>query len=245
MDERLSLTLFAHVATRPEAELDLAEAALLIAEVEGPSIDLKLPTRALDALADAARASVAWGENEESRLERAVRYLYDDAGFHGNEEDYYDPHNSFLHQVIAHRTGIPITLAVVLMEVCRRVGIDARGVSFPGHFLVRSDTPRGTIVVDPFSGRPLTREGLRALYRRSSGEDKDPPPRVLEPATKVQILARILGNLRGIYESRGDEARLRRVLERLQVIAPAEALQREITRLGGSTPWPSGGGGLN
>ncbi len=174
-----------------------------------------------------------------------VRYVFDTEGFHGNGDDYYDPRNSFLHEVIERRTGIPITLALVLTEVCRRAGVEARGVSFPGHFLVRAETSRGTILVDPFAGSLLSRAELRALYARSTGDERDPPARLLEPATKAQILARILNNLRGIYESRHDDARLRGVLERLQVLAPSDDVRRRLEELGGSTPWRSAGGGLN
>jgi regulator of sirC expression with transglutaminase-like and TPR domain len=267
MSERLSLTLFAHVCSRPEAELDLAEAALLIAEgcqdgglpreadlrstsrsaphTPGSPVDVARYVRALDELGEGARAKAAHASSDEARLERAIRYVYGDAGFHGNEDDYYDPRNSFLNEVIDRRTGIPITLAVVLVEVCRRAGVDARGVSFPGHFLVRSDTPRGTIVVDPFSGRPLSRDDLRALYARSTGQDGDPPAQLLEPATKVQILTRILNNLRGIYENRGDDLHLRGVLERVQVLVPSDSVRAKVQELGGSTPWRSRGGGLN
>ena len=245
MSERLSLTLFAHVCARPEAELDLAEAALLIAEPEYPGLDVAGVLRALDELGDGARAAVARAPSgaEGEPLARAVRYLYDDAGFHGNDGDYYDPRNSFLNEVIRRRTGIPITLAVVLMEVCRRAGVEAHGVSFPGHFLVRADTSRGAVLVDPFAGRPLGRDELRALHARATGDDRDPPPRLFEPASKKQILARILHNLLRIYEGRGDAARVRAVLERVQVLTPNEALRQRIEELGGSTPWRSGGGG--
>lgn len=248
MSERLSLTLFAHVCARPEAELDLAEAALLIAEPEYPGLDLGRSREALEALGRGARAAVAGassGEGEES-LSRVVRYLYEDAGFHGNDGDYYDPRNSFLNEVLERRTGIPITLAVVLMEVCHRAGIEARGVSFPGHFLVRNDTPQGAVLVDPFAGRPLTRAELRALHGRATGKDGDPPPRLFEPATKKQILTRILHNLLRIYEERGDTLRVRRVLERVQILLPSEALRQRLEELGGSAPWRSGssGGGV-
>jgi regulator of sirC expression with transglutaminase-like and TPR domain len=196
----------------------------------------------LDDIGRSARAAVshAISPMEEARLERAVRYVYEDYGFSGNNDDYYDPRNSFLSDVIDRRTGIPITLAVVLIEVCRRAGVEVRGVSFPGHFLVRSDTPRGTILVDPFAGRPLTREELRALYARATSEDRDPPPRILEPASKLQILARILNNLKNIYENRHDDERLRGVLERLHVVEPTDALRQRIEELGGDTPWPGG-----
>lgn len=245
MSAHLNLTLFAHVCARPEAELDLAEAALLIAEAEYPGLDVARYVRALDNLGSAAGAAVARaaGGPPEARLERAVRYVYEDAGFRGNDNNYYDPRNSFLSDVINRRTGIPITLAVVLAEVCRRAGVHAHGVSFPGHFLVRTNLPRGTIVIDPFAGRPLSRDELRALYARATGDDGDPSPRLLEPATKAQILARILNNLRSIYEERRDDARLRGVLERLQVLAPNDKLRRRIEALGGGAPWQSGGGG--
>ncbi len=247
MSERLSLTLFAHVCGRPEEELDLAEAALLIAEPEYPGLDVAGCIDALDALGRGARAAVARAPAQagEEAISPVVRFLYGDAGFHGNDEDYYDPRNSFLNEVIARRTGIPITLAVVLLEVCRRAGVEARGVSFPGHFLVRADSARGAVLVDPFAGRPLTREALRALHGRATGQGGDPPPRLFEPATKKQILARILHNLLRIHEGRGDAARVRDVLERVQVLAPSEALRQRIEELGGTAPWRSGGDGVN
>src|SRR5580700_3508963 len=108
MNERLGLTLFAHVCARPDAELDLAEAALLIAEAETPGLDVGHYTRALDELGRGARASIARGTSGERRVERVVRYVFETAGFHGNGDDYYDPRNSFLHEVIDRRTGIPI-----------------------------------------------------------------------------------------------------------------------------------------
>jgi regulator of sirC expression with transglutaminase-like and TPR domain len=250
MSARLNLTLFAHLCGRPEAEIDLAEAALLIAESEYPGLDLARYVRELDDLGRGARAAAGRsplpeGNEEEARLDRAVRWLYEDAGFHGNDGDYYDPRNSFLSDVIDRRTGIPISLALVLTEVCRRAGIDARGVSFPGHFLVRSDTPRGTILIDPFSGRLLTREDVRGLHARATGEDGDPAPELFEPAPKVQILIRMLNNLRGIYEQRADRPRLRGVIERLHALAPREALRAQVAELGGSEPWRSGGAGVN
>jgi regulator of sirC expression with transglutaminase-like and TPR domain len=228
MFERPSLALFAHLCARPEAEIDLAEACLLIAEAETPGIDVAHYIRTLDALGEEARASVGRASGDEVRITRAVRFVYENAGFRGNDGDYYDPRNSFLDQVIDRRTGIPITLAVVLVEVSRRAGVEGRGVSFPGHFLVRFDTPRGTIVVDPFAGRPLSREDLRALHARSGGTGGDPPANLLEPASKVQILARMLHNLRGIYENRRDEARLRGVMEHLDVLNRAAGLRRGL-----------------
>src|SRR6185369_16706326 len=143
--------------------------------------------------------------------------------------------------VLERRTGIPITLAVVLMEVGRRVGLDVRGVSFPGHFLVRCETPRGPVFVDPFSGRRLAQDEIRELYTQTTGEHDGPLERLLEPATKGQILLRVLNNLRSIYASRSDDRRLRGVLERMLVLAPSDDLRREIARLGGSAPFRASG----
>lgn len=250
MSNRLSLTLFAHVCDRPEAEIDLAEAALLIAEPEYPGLDVGGYLRGLDALGRGARDALDRGARTpggapEDRLSRAVHYLYEDAGFHGNDADYYDPRNSFLNEVIERRTGIPITLAVVLIEVCRRAGVEVQGVSFPGHFLVRADTARGAFIVNPFAGRPLGQAELRALHARATGVDGDPPQRLFEPATKRQILTRILHNLLRTYEGRGDADRVRVILERVQVLAPSEALSQRIEELGGDAPWRSGGGAVN
>jgi regulator of sirC expression with transglutaminase-like and TPR domain len=245
MAASLNLTLFAHTCSRPDAELDLAEAALLISEAEYPGLDVAGYVAHLDDLGQRARATVTRAGTAEARLERAVRFVYEVAGFHGNDEDYYDPRNSFLSDVLDRRTGIPITLAIVLVEVCRRAEIVAQGVSFPGHFLVRCDTPRGMVLIDPFSGRSLGRDELRALFARATGETGEPPGHLLDPARKAQILVRVLNNLRGIYESRGDAARLCGVLERLQVLAPGAALREQIQRLGGDAPWRSGGAGVN
>jgi regulator of sirC expression with transglutaminase-like and TPR domain len=233
MSSGAGLTLFAHVCGRPDDAIDLGEAALLIAEAEHPNLDVARYVRALDELGRAASARVPTSASPEERITRVVRYLYETAGFRGNETDYYDPRNSFLDDVIDRRTGIPITLAVVVTEVARRAGAEAKGVSFPGHFLVRSDTPKGTIVVDPFTGRQLSREELKGFYARATGQQSDPPAKALDPATKAQILARMLNNLRGIYEQRDDQPRLRAVLERLYVVAPTDELHERIRAMGG------------
>jgi regulator of sirC expression with transglutaminase-like and TPR domain len=217
------LTLFAHVALRPEEELDLARAALLIAEPEYPGLDVAGYVERIDRLV----ATV-----ERRTVEGVIDLVYRRAGFRGNREDYYDPRNSFLNQVIDRRTGIPITLAIVLMEVGRRAGVALAGVSFPSHFLVRSE--EGTII-DPFAGAILDERGLRALHERAGGAG-GPDARLLAPATKRQILSRMLTNLRGIYSARGDGERLRGVLERMELLAPSDELRDELARLGSRSP---------
>lgn len=249
MVSRVDLTLFAHVVARPDEQIDLAQAALLIAETESKSLDASRYIRLLDSLGEQAaseidRAGEGAGEDFVSRrVERLLRWMFEDVGFHGNTVDYYDPRNSFLNHVLDRRTGIPITLAVVLMEIGRRVGIEVHGVSFPGHFLARIEGERGPSFVDPFDGRVLTREDLRTLHARTAGDKRDPDPRLLEAATKKQIIVRMLNNLRGIYAARSDQERLRGVIERMEVLAPSDELREKLEELGGSTPWtarPSG-----
>jgi regulator of sirC expression with transglutaminase-like and TPR domain len=256
MSDALSLTLFAHVAARPDDELDLGEAALLLAEIDHPDIDLARARALLDELGEGARAAITRveieaggtvraGEREELRVDAAVSWLYEEAGFHGNHEDYYDPKNSFLDEVLARRTGIPITLAVVLLEVGRRAGLTLAGVSFPGHFLVRAESSNGPLFIDPFNGQLLGRAELRALHARATGSESDPPPHLLAPADKRTILARMLHNLRGIYAARADLDHLRPVLERLQILAPSPELRAELDRIGGHAPFRSAGRSLN
>ena len=238
---RAELTLFAHVAARPDAEIDLAQAALLIAEDEYPGLDVAAYIDRLDTMGAAARQQLLdvdkpGDRRTAARLERVLGFVYRELGFAGNAKDYYDPRNSWLNDVLDRKVGIPITLAVVLLEILERAGVEAAGVSFPGHFLVRSPGPTGPLFVDPFDGRILSRDGLRALHGRVAGEPSDPDPRLLEPASKKQVLVRMLHNLRGIFAASGDKSRLRSVLERLEILTPSEDLRREIVSLGGEAP---------
>jgi regulator of sirC expression with transglutaminase-like and TPR domain len=240
---RAELTLFTHIAARPDHEIDLASAALLIAEDAYPGLDVATFIQQLDQLGHEARQRLAGLEKPgdplisvEAKLSRVLELLYRQLGFHGNDGDYYDPRNSYLNDVLLRRTGIPITLAIVLLEVLRRAGIEASGVGFPGHFLVRAAGPRGPIFIDPFAGKILTREALRSLHERMTGTTSDPDPRLLEPIGARAILVRLLNNLRGIFSTRSDRVRLRETLERLLILAPSPELAAEISSLGGAPP---------
>lgn len=161
-------------------------------------------------------------------------WLYGEAGFHGNAEDYYDPRNSFLNEVLDRKKGIPISLALVFLEVARRAGVTAHGVSFPGHFLVRVEDDANAIVVDPFDGRVLGREDLMALQKRFVGNTQTLDPRLLEPCGKRAMLFRMLNNLRHVYATNGDMLRMRAALERMAVISPTKEICAELEELGGS-----------
>jgi regulator of sirC expression with transglutaminase-like and TPR domain len=233
------LELFAHLVGGPEAEIDLDQAALLLAEPEYPGLDIPHYLGVLDEIGAQARRLVARVHPGVAAARALCDLLHGQLGFRGNLADYYDPRNSFLNEVLERRTGIPITLAVVLTEVARRADVLAQGVSFPGHFLCRIPTEGGIVLIDPFAGRLLDAADLRALHARTTGHEVDPDPSMLQPAGKRQVLSRILANLRAIYGNRRDAARLRGVLERMVVLSPADPeLRRELTRLGGEPPPP-------
>src|SRR5258705_4376535 len=205
-------------------EIDLGVAALAIARIEHPDLAPGPALAELDELA--ARSSVSTAGGGRRALDRLCAFLFEGEKFRGNADDYYDPRNSYLNEVLDRRLGIPITLAVVVLEVGRRAGVDVRGVNFPGHFLVRAvpaqaaprlarpgagDALDDGLFVDAFAGRLLSSDDVRALYRRHTGSDDEPDTRLLQPTTKHQILARMLRNLREIHRERGDAPALRGV----------------------------------
>ena len=163
---------FAQLITRPVHEVPLDEVALLIAAHAYPSLDVVRQRRRLDLLADRC---------PKPALEAVVAYLFVDLGFAGNRHDYYDPRNSYLNDVLDRRTGIPISLAVLAMEVGRRVGVSLVGVGMPGHFLLR-DALDDTVFVDPFGrGRMLDRGGCEAAFHSVHGERAAFDPAFLDP----------------------------------------------------------------
>ena len=155
------------------------------------------------------------------------RHLFEELGFAGNNEHYYDPRNSYLNEVFERRLGIPISLAVVQIEVARRLGVPLDGVSFPGHFLVRLPVDDGILVMDPFNrGRPLDADELRQRARpHLNGEAPDDRAlfQILKPATHRAILMRMLRNLHGVYAERDDWERAARSADRILSLSPDNA----------------------
>ena len=202
---------FAAIVRGPEPALPLDEAALLIAAATKPTaIDVAGSLAALDDLAAQVGAPT---------LDGLRTLLFRDLGFGGNASDYYDPANSWLDDVLERRVGIPITLAVVMMEVGRRVAVPLWGVSMPGHFLVR-DKVDPEVFVDPFArGQVLDRHGCEARFRAVQGPGSEFDDEFLEPVGKRAILARVLANLESVATMRAERELLQRVLS-LRVAMP-------------------------
>jgi regulator of sirC expression with transglutaminase-like and TPR domain len=204
--------------------VNLGKAALLIASEEYPGLDVREYLVRLDEMGCALRQRL----DDEPRPERAVmalnRYLFREQGFRGNTEHYYDPRNSYLNEVIDRRTGIPITLSTVYMEVARRAGLDVEGVGLPGHFVVRIRTPGHPLLVDPFhEGTMLTEKDCQDRLDRIFGGKVKMEPKMLRPCRHRDMLERMLRNLKAVYIRDQDVHRALRVADLLVRIQPGNA----------------------
>ena len=211
------LAAFQQLAEGDERRLDLGRAALAIARIEHPTLSVDLEVARLDELA--ARSGAADTGDPQTALERLLAFLFEEEGFRGNAEEYYDPRNSCLNDVLDRKLGIPITLSVVTMEVGRRVGVDVDGVSLPGHFIVSANLGARRIFLDPFNrGAVLTPAQAEQVASRAVGR----PVKLAEghwaPCAKRQILVRMLRNLKGVYARNEDWARTLAVVDRLLVL---------------------------
>jgi regulator of sirC expression with transglutaminase-like and TPR domain len=228
---------FTHAALSPDP--DLAIAALMIARIEYPSLDAGPYLDRLDAYGDEARIRVAAAPvsmtdapprvdpDRYARVMALNDYLFKELRFVGNEVQYEDPRNSFLNEVLDRRTGIPITLALLYIEVARRAGLQVEGVNFPGHFLVRCRARRGLaysedLIIDAFHGGALLSEdACRELLRRHGGDEETFAPELLGRATKPQILVRMLLNLKRTYVRMHSLPQARDATELLLALDPS------------------------
>jgi len=216
--------LFAEMVSRPEPAIDLAEAAFLIAKEEYPDLDIPHYLSRLDAMAADVRGRSKGGEHPLRLLTDLGDYLFREQGFQGNIENYYDPRNSFLNEVLDRRTGIPITLSTIYMEVGRRLGVRLHGVGMPGHFLVKYVGPDQEIIVDPFHGGAIVSPAdCQRILDRIHGGRVAFEPRFLNPIGTRQILTRMLSNLKAIHFNQRAYARALSVVERLLMLDPRAA----------------------
>ena len=226
------LLLFQHVVGRGE-DMDLVVAALVAIEFEYPGLDVATYVARVDELARVVDEVGRHARGADARLEALDRAFFGRLGFRGNQDDYYDPRNSFLNEVIDRRAGIPITLSLLYIELGRRVGLELAGLSFPGHFLVRHQSDDELVFIDPFhQGARLDVEALEARLRRVVGPGADLAEEHLEPASKQHMLTRMLTNLAAIYRRAGDVYRGIAVLERMLVLDPDNArIEGELRQL--------------
>src|SRR5688572_13423769 len=210
----------------------LAQAALVIARVEYPRLDPEPYLAMLDAMGEAARRHIAHhsdcsGSSTPAACVQALNtYLFDELGFVGNRKQYEDPRNSCLNEVLERRTGIPITLSVVYMEVARRAGLRIEGVNFPGHFLVRckgaAEKATAGLIIDPFHrGAVLTEHDCRVLLQRHVGPEVAFSRSLLSSATRAQVIARMLLNLKRLYVHMRSFPQARDVTDLILAITPS------------------------
>jgi len=206
----------------------LLEAAILLAQDEYPALDAQGVLDQIDDLAQRLRQRLPADASPTHRLRMLNRYFFRELGFAGNVNDYHQADNSYLHRVLQTRLGIPISLALLYIELAQQIGLTARGISFPGHFLVKLRLPAGEVVIDPFTGESLSRERLeerlapwRSLSAQAS-DDEVPLGLFLQAAEPREVLARMLRNLKVVHQRQGDLARQLAVQQRLVRVLPGD-----------------------
>ncbi|SPB15761.1 transglutaminase [Caballeronia novacaledonica] len=204
--------------------LPLTEAALSLAQDAYPDLDMQAALAEIDELVVRARRRMPDDANMKQKVDALNRYFFRELGFSSNLNDYYDPDNSHLNVVLRRRRGIPISLAVIYLEMAEQLGLPVRGVSFPGHFLLRVATPGQDLMLDPTTGQTLSEAQMVEMlepYVQRVGESIGSALRVLlQPATRREIVARMLRNLKGIYLQTERWQRLLAVQQRLVIALP-------------------------
>jgi regulator of sirC expression with transglutaminase-like and TPR domain len=209
-----------------DASLPVLEAAICVAQDDFPELDVQAVLAEVDTLAERLRRRIPQDAGPMQRLRLLNPYFFQELSFAGNVNNFYDRRNSYLSEVLRTRHGIPITLALLYVELATQIGLKAYGVAFPGHFLIKVHLPRGEVVIDPFDGRSLARETLleRVLpFQQQQGladPDEVPLGLYLQAATPRAVIARLLRNLKEIHRAARDTDRLVAVMNRLVVLLP-------------------------
>ncbi|MBR8838232.1 MAG: SirB1 family protein [Stigonema ocellatum SAG 48.90 = DSM 106950] len=211
---------------QPDECIDLAKAALYIAQEEYPDLDVEEYLNALDTMAREAEERLPQERYPLRVIQSLNQYFYDDLGFAGNKKDYYDPRNSFFNEVIDRRLGIPITLSLVYLEVARRIDFPMVGIGMPGHFLIRPDLPEMEIFVDTFNGGGVMflqdcQQRLTQIYQQPVPMQ----PEFFATVTHQQFLARMLTNLKDIYLRRQELEKALAAVERILLLFPSATLE--------------------
>ncbi len=213
--------VFSEIACLEESVFPLDRAALAIPLEDYPDLSFEDYTRQLDRMA--VSAEVLLGDDREplSALESLNEVIFVREGLRGNTEDYYDPRNSFLNEVLDRKLGIPISMSVIYMEIARRINLPLQGIGLPGHFIVKYEDESHQILVDPFNqGRFLSEEQCQELLDRVYGGTMQVQPAFLQPMGKKEIITRMLFNLKGIYYQKEDYQRALAIVERILMLNP-------------------------
>jgi regulator of sirC expression with transglutaminase-like and TPR domain len=223
---------FIQEARRPDADLDLARVALLVAQEEYPQLPEEIYLGRLDQLAEEVSGRLAGETAPLIVLQELRETLYDRHGFRGNRDAYYDPRNSFLNDVLDRRLGIPLTLGIVLLEVGWRLDLPLEGVSFPHHFLVRFHGEDVNLLLDPYDGGEARfQDEAQEVLDRVYGGMIRVQPAFLKTASRRDMLVRLLTNLKGIYMNRREEVRALSVVERILLLRPDAVAERRTMGL--------------
>jgi regulator of sirC expression with transglutaminase-like and TPR domain len=211
---------------QPDEQIDLAKAALYIAQEEYPDLDVDAYMNALDVMAAEVEECLPVERYPLRIIQSLNKYLYDDLGYKGNTSDYYDPRNSYLNEVIDRHTGIPITLSLVYLEIARRLDFPMVGIGMPGHFLIRPEFEDTGIFVDAFNqGEILFEQDCEQRLAQIYGHPVPLQPMFLQPVSPRQLLVRMLTNLKFIYLNRKDLARALAVVEYILLLLPDAAME--------------------
>lgn len=207
---------------QPDEQIDLATAALYLAQEEYPGLDVNFYLNALETMAAEVVARLPTERYPLRMIQTLNQYLYDDLRFSGNTEDYYDPRNSYLNEVIDRRIGIPITLSLVYLAVAQRINFPMVGVGMPGHFLVRPAVEEMLVFVDPFHrGETMFAEDCQERLSQIYGQPVNFRPEFLEPVGSRYFLTRMLTNLKAVYISKNDLLRTLSVIDRILLLFPS------------------------
>ena len=211
---------------KSDDQFPLLEAAASLAQDEYPDLDVQQVLGDVDQLLARLKRRLPSDAAPLARLRALNQFFFHDLSFGGNVNDYYDPDNSYLNAVLRTRRGIPISLAVLWMELAQGLGLQARGIAFPGHFMMKVTLPKGQVVIDPFTGKSLSREDLSERldpYKQSNGlvGDFDVPLGLyLQPAPPREIIGRMLRNLKEVHRAQEDWQRAIAVQDRLVALLP-------------------------
>ncbi len=221
MSQENTRARFESIACAEDSDIQIDEAALVIAAETDEDIDISASMRKLDELAERFESRFSKDTVFGISIARLIEFIHEDEKFNGNIRDYYDPYNSYLNRVIDQRAGIPITLALIHIGLGERLNIPVHGVSFPGHFLVKYGN-ENRLLVDPFAGRILSEPDCGTLLKQIAGPKAVLKPHYFDTASRKDIMVRMLDNLKQIFWRKKQWDQSKKCIERQQLLRPEE-----------------------